>query len=248
MTSTFPKVESTLSLILKDLSPFRTCLESLKYPDSSSFRDILFSAEPRGLVLKSIDQKGTTSTKAMIRKEFFPSYSLSAPTTFSISPHLLLSLLQTLPEDSQIHLAYPFQDAQLKITIDEEFKSFTANHLSITSTLTLPTYHPSSDPPSLTLSNDSSIASIFSKLSTFKKALKELAFLGDDEVVRLKFQREYPFFEIMYGEERDDNYFHIRFNADPGDVRYSIESDMTVGYAIGGLRLAFSRVSRDSLN
>lgn len=66
--------EGSFTFTIKDIGPFRTCLESVKFPENSSkhaSKDIIFQALPLGVVLKSADSNGNVLTWAMIKKCYF---------------------------------------------------------------------------------------------------------------------------------------------------------------------------------
>jgi hypothetical protein len=54
---------------------------------------------------------------------------------------------------------------------------------------------------------------------------------------------------MTYNEgSTDDNYFEIKFTEDSPELGYNIKSDIVSEFQIGSLRLAMSRISKDSLN
>lgn len=66
--------EGSFSFSIRDIGPFWTCLESVKFPESSSknaAKDIIFQALSLGIVLKSADTNGNVMTWAMIKKSYF---------------------------------------------------------------------------------------------------------------------------------------------------------------------------------
>ena len=72
--------------------------------------------------------------------------------------------------------------------------------------------------------------------------LKKLAFLEEDTPVKLKISIDYPYFQIIYNKGGiENNFFIIKFIADPRDVRYTIKSNVSKNYTIGSHRLEFLR-------
>ena len=122
--------------------------------------------------------------------------------------------------------------------------------MQIRSSIKFPTYMTNNALTSTpTITNDSCVAQIYCKISTFKKALKELSFLHESTPIILKFHIEYPYFSIVYNDVTlNDNYCVIKFAADPGDVRYTIKSSMSVKYTIGSLREVFGGFAREGLS
>jgi len=134
--------------------------------------------------------------------------------------------------------------------LHEEFPGFEGEPVKTSTMIDFDTYTPNDSLKNdFSITNDNWVGNIYARIHTFKKALKELSFLDDSVPVKLKFSIEYPHFQIIYNEgNQDDNYFVIKFAADPGDVRYTIKSNVSANYSIGSLRLAFSRFSKENLN
>lgn len=51
---------------------------------------------------------------------------------------------------------------------------------------------------------------------------------------------------MLYKEnQQDDNYFKIKFTEESAELGYNIKSTVSSTFALGNLRLAFSRISKD---
>ena len=256
--------DPSLRFSIKDIAPFKIWLESVKYPehgDKNNFRDVLFQAEKRGIIMKWADYKGVVMTKAMIRKDYFHNDNFfvaikdgdgmrDGGVEFWIPPNVLLGVMDKIIGDTVVEFAYPVKDAWFEMIIDEEHSGIEGEKVKTKAKIDFETYTPNESLRNdFSITSDNWVGNIYAKINTFKKALKELAFLEENTPVKLKFSIEYPHFQIVYNDRgHDDNYFLIKFAADPGDVRYSIKSNVSASYTIGSLRLAFSRFSRENLN
>ena len=91
------------------------------------------------------------------------------------------------------------------------------------------------------MNSDNWVRNIYARINTFKKALKELAFLEEDIPVKLKFSMiiHTPKLFIMNGI-KNNFVITIKFVADSGGVRCTNEWNLSKFYTIGGIRLAFS--------
>lgn len=145
---------------------------------------------------------------------------------------------------------YPVKDACVQMVMHEEFPGFEGEPIRTSTSIDFETYTPNDNmKQDYSINSDNCVGNIYARINTFKKALKELAFLEENTPIKLKFSIEYPHFQMIYNEgNQDDNYFVIKFAADPGDVRYTIKSNISANYTIGSLRLAFSRFSKENLN
>ena len=65
--------ENSIKFEIRNISDFKICLESVKFPLSQKgrFNDVILQVQATGIVLKSSDRKGNMMTRTMIKKEFF---------------------------------------------------------------------------------------------------------------------------------------------------------------------------------
>ncbi|CAI2376722.1 unnamed protein product [Moneuplotes crassus] len=215
------------------------------------------------MVIKCTDYKGCVRTKTMIRNSFFHNkeYNVSLPkrkenekpaVEFCIPPDVLLGIIGSITtDDILLEFSYPVKDCLMQLLLKEEhFCGDTNQKIKGSTTVDFETYIPDEGmKQDFSITNENCVANIYACINIFKKALKELSFLDETTPVTLKFSVEYPHFQIAYNHNAlEDNYFVIKFAADPGDVRYQIKSNISANYTIGSLRLAFSRYSKEDLS
>ena len=183
--------------------------------------------------MKWADFRGVVITKAMMRKDYFyEDYKVgvkdgdeySGGVEFSIPPHVLLSVIDKIPEGAKVDWRYPVKDGMFEMEIEEEHQGLEGEKVKTKTIIDFDTYQPNESLRNeISVNSDNWVGNIYAKINTFKKALKELAFLEEDTPVKLKFSIDYPHFQIIYNEGGiENNFFIIKFAADPGDVRYTI--------------------------
>ena len=108
-------------------------------------------------------------------------------------------------------------DNFLEIRIPEEHKG--EKKLSQLVSLQLMTYDAQHTLTGEFTFNSSAItAQIFGKMQHFKKALKEFNFLGDKEVIEVRFSQSYPHIQFKFEDERFNRYHVVKFNSEIDDL------------------------------
>ena len=270
------QLENFIRCEIKDLQQFSECLESVKFPKQTAtknqFNDVILQAHHNGIVLKSASNSGVIMTRCMIRTEFFTDNSyhidirneadkrrveqeneegrLGNPLIEFCLPISELKQIVDgiIDEGSCLAIEYPTGDNYLQVEIPEETTNGQGDKICTTTKLQLETFEAQHTlNPEFNLLKNQNLAQIFGKVQHFKKALKEFSFLQDKEVVELRFSESYPHLQFIYGNEKFGRYHVIKFNQQIDDLVYKKTSEASAFYTIESLRLAFSRISSDSL-
>ena len=231
------KIENELKCCIKNITQFKTCLESVKFPTSTKakFNDVILQAHQNGIVLKSAAHSGQIMTRCMIRKDFFyeDSYKINLRNPqdidaaqrreagcdtktliefclpFTELKHMVEGMAE---EDNSMNIEYPYGDGMLQINIPEESKG-SSDKVLMTTSLQLETYEASH-----TLNADYSFknvgiaAQFFARVHHFKKALKEFSWLEGKEVVAMKVSENYPKLSFVFQKASHKRYHALKFN------------------------------------
>jgi hypothetical protein len=81
----------------------------------------------------------------------------------------------------------------------------------------------------------------------FKKALKEFGFLDSNEVIQMVFRENYPKISFVFKKPSHQRYHSVKFNDSVEDLVIKHIKETTVSFTVDSLRLAFSRISQESM-
>ena len=158
------KIENEIQCVIKNITQFKTCLESVKFPTTvkSKFNDVILQAHQNGIVLKSAAHSGNIMTRCMIRRDFFhensyqiglknpdditaaanrdPGCDTKTLIEFCLPFTELKHMVEGMAEDDNaMHIEYPYGDNMLQIRIPEESKG-SADKVFMETSLQLETY------------------------------------------------------------------------------------------------------------
>ena len=151
-------------------------------------------------------------------------------------------------EQTTMQLEYPIGDSKLQIKIPEESKGGAIEKVRLETNIELTTYEAQHTlDADFSFRNTGIAAQFFGRVHHFKKALREFNFLSEKELLAMKVSESYPFLSFEYAKPAFHRYHAVRFNQDMEDFVTKHLSENTVLFTIESLRLAFSRITSDSL-
>lgn len=150
-------------------------------------------------------------------------------------------------EENEIQIEYPCGDNMLQMVIPEESKGM-ADKLSLSTKIQLETYEATHTlDADFAFKNIGIAAQIFGQVHQFKKALKEFSFLDNREQIQMIFSENYPKLSFVFKKPSHQRFHSVKFNDNIEDFVVKHITERTVLFTIDSLRLAFSRITQDSL-
>lgn len=163
---------------------------------------------------------------------------------FAELKHIVDGLVE---EENTLLIDYPVEDCYLEIKIPEESKGV-ADKVKNDTRLILQTYEAQhSLDADFSFKNTGIAAQFFARVCHFKKALREFNFLAEKDVISIRVSETYPFLQFVYENKKFKRFHAVRLHQDVDDFVTKQLTDNTAFYTIESLRLAFSRVSSESL-
>lgn len=221
-------------------------------------------------MLKSAAQSGNIMTRCLIRSDFFHENTFKivlnkaediAAAQDPESGHENKTLIEfCLPftelkhivegmceDENPIELAYPRGDNMLEIRILEESKG-TQDKLIIDSSIQLETYEAThSLDADYSFKSVPIAATIFARVLHFKRALREFSFLDSQDVISMEMSENYPKMQFVFSQPTHRRYHAVKFNEEIDDFVIKQISQSKAYFKIESLRLAFTRMTSDSL-
>jgi len=90
-------------------------------------------------------------------------------------------------------------------------------------------------------------AQFFGRVLHFKKALKEFSWLDPKDRLTMKVSENYPKLSFVFERSSHQRYHAVKFNDTMEDFVVKHVSEQSVLFTIESLRLAFTRITSDSL-
>lgn len=163
---------------------------------------------------------------------------------FTELKHIVEGMIE---EDNLLQLEYPVGDNMLQIKIPEETKGCD-DKITIETNIQLETYQASHTlDADYSFKNVGIAAQFFGRVHHFKKALKEFNFLEAKDIVQMQVSETYPKLSFVFQKPSHQRQHSVKFNEEVDDFVIKQTSENTVHFTIESLRLAFSRISSDSL-
>jgi len=243
--------------------------EGPAHQPKSQFNDVLLQILKNGMSLKAVSCRGDIVTECRIRETMFRPKSfkteLRDPRMVALREEGRLSDKEVLVEfcvplgelilltesmvgaeggqDWSLQLSYPFEDNFLCARIVEQAQE-QGELVETTTEMKFEVYQASFEGQgALQTAQNKQFGTLIGTVAHFKHALREFQFLDGREALELRFQQDFPFFQLVYEDEALGRFHCLKFRSDMPNLIYQRKVDAAQKFAVLALRQAFSRTS-----